>query len=364
MNPAFWNGRTVFLTGHTGFKGSWLTLWLRHLGARVTGYALDPPTDPSLFALAVAGDGIDDLRADVREHAALEAALRRAKPDIVLHLAAQSLVRASYEAPVETYATNVMGTVQLLDAIRRVPAVRAAVVVTSDKCYENREWDRAYREDDALGGYDPYSSSKACAEIVTAAYRRSFFRGSTLGAATGTALATARAGNVIGGGDWARDRLLPDLLRAFAAGRPATIRNPDATRPWQHVLEPLRGYLMLAERLCEDGDVQGSWNFGPLESDVRPVSWIADRAAARWGDAARWEPLPGAHPHEARSLQLDATKARHELGWEPILGADDAIALTVRWHRALQDGASARVLALRDIDEYTARLSLTRGKPA
>jgi CDP-glucose 4,6-dehydratase len=364
MNPTFWRGRAVFLTGHTGFKGSWLTIWLHQLGARVTGYALDPPTDPSLFALAAAGEGIEDLRGDVRDRAALASAIRRAKPDIVLHMAAQSLVRVSYEAPVETYATNVMGTVHVLDAMRGVPTIRAAVVVTSDKCYENREWDRGYREDDALGGYDPYSSSKGCAEIVTAAYRRSFF-GHGDGAARGAAIASARAGNVIGGGDWAPDRLLPDLLRAFAERRPAIIRNPSSTRPWQHVLEPLRGYLTLAERLWSDAArAQGSWNFGPLESDVKPVAWIADEAAAKWGDSASWDTGPGAHPHEARSLQLDVTKAQNELGWKPVLSAEDAIDMTVRWYRALRDGASARVLTVRDIEEYSARLPVTGGTRA
>ena len=359
MNPAFWKERAVFLTGHPGFKGAWLTIWLRHLGARVTGYSLDPPTDPSLFALAAAGEGITDLRADVRDRMSIAAAIARAEPDIVLHMAAQSLVRESYESPVETYDTNVMGSVHVLDAVRRVPGVRAVVVVTSDKCYENREWDRGYREDDALGGYDPYSSSKGCAEIVTAAYRRSFFAGAR------TAIASARAGNVIGGGDWARDRLLPDLVAAFAAGRPAVIRNPRSTRPWQHVLEPLHGYLTLAEQLWSDpGKAQGSWNFGPLPADVKPVSWIADRAAARWGSPAAWKTDEGEHPHEARSLQLDASKAQRELGWVPVLGVEDAIEMTIRWYRGLQDGDPARDLTLRDIEEYSARLPLLQVKPA
>lgn len=355
MNLAFWSGRTVLVTGHTGFKGSWLTLWLHHLGARVTGYALPPPTEPSLFALAGVGEGIHDVRGDVRELDALEAVMQREQPEVVFHLAAQSLVRLSYEQPVETYATNVMGTVHLLDAVRRVPAVRAVVVVTSDKCYENHERDRGYREDDALGGHDPYSSSKGCAELVTAAYRRSFFT------AVGTdpaGIASVRAGNVIGGGDWARDRLMPDLLRAFADDTPALIRNPGSTRPWQHVLEPLGGYLALAHRLWSgDSRVQGSWNFGPLEAGVKPVAWVADEAAKCWGTTARWQTDAAAHPHEARALRLDVTKARAELGWEPVLTLDEAVAWTVRWYRSLKDGASARALTVRDVEEYTARLA-------
>jgi CDP-glucose 4,6-dehydratase len=350
MNTAFWKDRSVFITGHTGFKGAWLTLWLHHVGARITGYALAPPTDPSLFALADAGNGICDLRGDVRDASTLESAIQCAQPEVVLHLAAQSLVRISYQAPVETYATNVMGTVHLLDAIRRTPGVRAVVVVTSDKCYENREWDRGYREDDPMGGYDPYSSSKGCAELITAAYRRSFFQDA---AGKAAAIATGRAGNVIGGGDWAPDRLLPDLLNAFAGGRPAVVRNPLATRPWQHVLEPLRGYLALAERLwAADRSVAEGWNFGPQESDMKSVAWIADSAAQRWGAGAAWERDPAMHPHEAHSLILDVSKAEARLGWRPALTAADAIEWTVRWHRGLQDGESARVLTMRDICHY------------
>ena len=355
MNAEFWARRSVFITGHTGFKGAWLSLLLQHLGARVTGYALAPPTDPSLFARADVATGIHDLRGDVRDGAALAAALRQAQPEIVLHLAAQSLVLASYEAPVETYATNVMGTVHLLEAIRQTPGVRAAVVVTSDKCYENREWERAYREDDALGGHDPYSSSKGCAELVTAAYRRSFFGAQRENT---TAIASARAGNVIGGGDWARDRLVPDLMRAFAETRPAAIRNPLATRPWQHVLEPLRGYLSLAEQLWKGQPAAATaWNFGPLAADVRSVASIADAAAHHWGGGARWLSDRSVHPHEARSLELDISKARADLGWEPVLTVDDAIEWTVRWHKGLRDGEPARALTLRDIAEYAERVS-------
>jgi CDP-glucose 4,6-dehydratase len=355
MNAAFWDERSVFITGHTGFKGAWLSLWLRQLGARVTGYALAPPTDPSLFELAAAGKGIQDLRGDVRDASALESAIRQAKPDVVLHLAAQSLVLISYDAPVETYATNVMGTVHVLEGIRRTPGVRAAVVVTSDKCYENRDLDRGYREDDPLGGHDPYSSSKGCAELVTTAYRRSFFHAHRENAA---GIASGRAGNVIGGGDWARDRLMPDLMRAFAERRAAAIRNPLATRPWQHVLEPLRGYLSLAEQLCQGNSAAATgWNFGPLKDDVKSVGWIADAAARHWGGGAGWESDRSGHLHEARSLELDISKARAELGWQPVLTVDDAVDWTVRWHKGLRDGQSARALTLRDISEYAERVA-------
>jgi len=355
MTPAFWAGRPVFVTGQTGFKGAWLTLWLQQLGARVTGFALDPPTEPSLFASAGVADGIADVRGDVRDLPALEDALERSRAEVVFHLAAQSLVRRSYESPVETYSTNVMGTVHVLDALRRMPSVRAVVIVTSDKCYENLETDRPYREEDPFGGYDPYSSSKGCAEIVTAAYRRSFFDGSDV------AIGSARAGNVIGGGDWARDRLLPDLLCAFADRRSALIRHPHSTRPWQHVLEPLRGYLLLAERL-HGGTAAGSWNFGPLDGDVKPVSWVADAATREWGRSSSWQTDAAEHPHEARTLKLDIAKARRELGWEPAMTVDEAVVWPVRWHRELQDGASARALTLRDIAAYSSRLAALHGQ--
>ena len=359
MNLGFWKDRSVFITGHTGFKGAWLCLWLHHMGARVTGYALEPPTDPSLFKLANMGAEVTDLRGDVRDAAALESAIKKAEPEIILHLAAQSLVRVSYQEPVETFATNVMGTVHLLDAVRRASSVRAVLIVTSDKCYENREWSRGYRENDAMGGFDPYSSSKGCAELLTAAYRRSFFEGRD-GLITG--IATVRAGNVIGGGDWAQDRLLPDLLKSFAEGRPAVIRNPLATRPWQHVLEPLRGYLMLAERLFDgDREMPGGWNFGPHGTDVKSVSWVADTAAQHWGGSASWMRDPSFHPHEAHSLQLDTAKAEGHLGWHPVLNVEDAVAWTVRWYRGLLDGQSASVLALSDIGEYGDRLANRNG---
>jgi CDP-glucose 4,6-dehydratase len=351
---SFWKGRRVFLSGHTGFKGAWMMIWLRHLGAEVTGYALDPPTQPSLFVLARAGEGVTDLRGDVRDAAALGDAVASAQPEIILHFAAQALVRASYEEPVETFATNVLGTVHLLEAARKVSTVKAVVVVTSDKCYENREWQRGYREDDPMGGFDPYSASKGCAELVAAAYRRSFFQG--------LSVATARAGNVLGGGDWANDRLVPDLVRAFQAGRRALIRNPLATRPWQHVLEPLFGYLKLAQRVWE-GDPQAceGWNFGPEEASTRSVGWVADEAARHWGQGAAWGLDPAAHPHEARALSLDNRKAREALGWKPLLGVEQALAWTLQCYRGLQDGRDARDLVLGDILAYEERLKTAQG---
>ena len=356
----FWRDRKVFLTGHTGFKGAWLSLWLHHLGARVTGFALEPPTDPNLFDLAGVAGHLWDLRGDIRDVEALDAALRESQAEIVLHLAAQSLVRASYADPVTTYDTNVMGTVRLLEAVRHAPSVRAVVVVTSDKCYENREWSRGYREDDAMGGHDPYSSSKGCAELVTSAYRRSFFQDQE---GRIVRIATARAGNVIGGGDWAQDRLLPDLMRAFSEGRPAVIRNPLATRPWQHVLEPLHGYLMLAERLhAGDGEVASGWNFGPQETGVKPVSWVADEAIRNWGGSAKWEQDRGAHPHEARALKLDISRAESGLGWSPELDPAEAVAWTVRWFQGIRNGEGARELVMRDICDYVERISAENGR--
>lgn len=337
--PSFWRGKRVFLTGHTGFKGAWLALWLEDMGAEVTGYALAPPTDPSLFDMARVKDGLRHIEADVRDAATLTAAVREARPEVVLHMAAQSLVRASYDDPVGTYAVNVMGTVNLLEAVRGTGGVRAVVCVTSDKCYENRERDIAYREDDAMGGYDPYSSSKGCAELVAAAWRRSFFHPGNI-AAHGVALASARAGNVIGGGDWAKDRLVPDLMRAFAAGDKPSIRFPGAIRPWQHVLEPLTGYLMLAERLYgADAAAAEGWNFGPAETDARPVAWIADRASALWGEGAGWDLTGEPQPHEAHYLKLDCAKARARLGWRPVWALDEGLEHTVAWYRALKDGA-------------------------
>jgi CDP-glucose 4,6-dehydratase len=344
-SPSFWRGKRVFLTGHTGFKGAWLALWLIDLGAEVTGYSLPPPTNPSLFDMAKVKRRLRHLDGDVRDEAALVRTVAEARPEIVFHLAAQSLVRVSYDEPAATYATNVMGTVNLLEAVRRCEGVRAVVCVTSDKCYENHETPRAYREDDAMGGYDPYSSSKGCAELVTSAYRRSFF-----GGGDSAAIATARAGNVIGGGDWAKDRLVPDLLNGFADGVRPLVRFPSAVRPWQHVLEPLAGYLRLAEALWTgDPAAAGGWNFGPDDADARPVGWIADRLASLWGEGAAWETTGEPQPHEAHFLRLDCAKARQQLGWKPVWALDEALRRTVAWRRALDGGADMADITLQQI---------------
>lgn len=347
LNRDFWKGRRVFVTGHTGFKGSWLLLLLETLGAEVSGYALAPPTGSAMFDQIGGAGRCDHQIGDVRDAAALEAAMAEANPEIVVHLAAQPLVRASYAAPVETYAVNVMGTVNLLDACRRAPALRSVVVVTTDKCYLNDGRSEGYAEDDRLGGHDPYSNSKACAELATAAYRDSYL------AAAGIGVATARAGNVIGGGDYAEDRLVPDAVRAFAAGQTLAIRNPHAIRPWQHVLEPLVGYLLLAERLAEDRQhaAQG-WNFGPRLKDAVPVAILADRLVALWGEGARWRAFGGDHPHEAATLRLNADAAERELGWRPRLTADEALDWTVRWYRAAAQGADMADVSRRQISEY------------
>ena len=344
----WYRGQRVLLTGHTGFKGSWLTAWLRDAGAEVTGYALAPEDgSPSLFELAGLSDGIDSVIADIRDRGALDATVMRARPSIVFHLAAQSLVRRSYAEPVRTFDVNVTGTAQLLDAVRHQASVRAVVVVTSDKCYENREWARGYREDDALGGHDPYSNSKACTELVTAAFRNSFFH-------EGVALASARAGNVIGGGDWALDRLVPDLVRAAAAGVPAKIRNPRATRPWQHVLEPLGAYLLLAEKLVDEGARYAeAWNFGPAAEDIVAVEEVLERVTARW-KAARWTQDPRSHPHEARLLALDCSKAAERLGWRPRRHLDEAVEWTVDWYQAWLEKRDLQRLSLEQIERFAA----------
>lgn len=348
----YWHGRRVFVTGHTGFKGSWLTLWLRRMGAQVTGYALPPPTEPNLYTLAGVGEDIDSVIGDVDDFSALHRALSTAAPEVVLHLAAQPLVHAGYSDPVATYRTNVMGTVHLLEAVRRTPGVRAVVNVTTDKCYENREWVWGYREVDRLGGFDPYSNSKACSELATASFRSAFFPVDEL-SRHGVALATARAGNVIGGGDWGADRLVPDLIRAVTAGDPVRIRRPQAIRPWQHVLEPLGGYLRLAQRLAEDGaGYAGAWNFGPTEEDARPVHEIVETMTRLWGEGASWEPDGATYPHEARYLKLDCSKARAGLGWRPRLGIETALEWTADWYRRWSAGESARLLCQGQIAAY------------
>lgn len=354
--PTLFKDKRVFLTGHTGFKGAWLALWLQRLGAEVTGYALGPPTSPSLFEVARVASGIASIHGDIRDLPRLQQALRETRPEIVFHLAAQSLVRHGYHNPVDTYATNVMGTLNLLEAVRHTPGVRAVVMVTSDKCYENREWVWGYREDEPLGGRDPYSNSKGCAELITRAYRDSYFNPSTH-AGHGVAIASARAGNVIGGGDWAADRLVPDLLRAILAGAPAVIRSPHAIRPWQHVLEPLSGYLRLAERLYTGGaEFAEAWNFGPSDADTRPVQWVVERLieAAQTGGltGARWQLDPNPQPHEAHHLRLDSAKARSRLGWHPRWPVAAAIHRTVAWHQALLAGADMRARSLADIADY------------
>lgn len=347
MNPAFWHGKRVLLTGHTGFKGSWLSLWLQSLGAELTGFALSPPTQPSLYEIANVCQKMRSVIGDIRDLTKLKGALLVARPEIVIHMAAQALVRESYLDPVETYSTNVMGTVNLLEAVRQTPGVRAVVVVTTDKCYENKEWAWGYRESEPMGGHDPYSSSKGCAELVTSAYRSSFMKDK------GIAVATARAGNVIGGGDWAKDRLIPDVLAAFEAGKQVQIRNPHATRPWQHVLEPLRGYLSLAEDLYADGlAFAEAWNFGPYGDDAKSVEWIVKQLAQRWGQGASWQVDNGEHPHEAYYLKLDISKASQRLHWQPALRLEEALGLIVDWARARQACADMQTFTLEQIATY------------
>jgi len=345
-SEGFWQGKKVFITGHTGFKGSWLCLWLSNLGACVTGYALEPPTKPSLFESTDIAELVSSCIADVRNPDRLKGELLKASPEIVIHMAAQPLVRDSYKIPVDTYATNVMGTVNLLEAVRGCPSARAVINVTTDKCYENREWVWGYRENEPMGGYDPYSSSKGCAELVTAAYRNSFFQHSV-------AVATARAGNVIGGGDWATDRLIPDCINALLAGEPIRIRNPHAIRPWQHVLEPLSGYMALAQRLYESGaDFAEGWNFGPADDDAKPVEWIVARMCELWSNGARYEIDAGDHPHEAHYLKLDCSKARMRLGWQPRWNLERTLQGIIEWVTVYRNGGDLRQICLKQIENY------------
>lgn len=346
LDRGFWQGRRVFLTGHTGFKGSWLTLMLEMLGARTNGFSLAPPTDPAMFDLLALASSVDHSIGDIRDRWALEAALAAARPEVVFHLAAQPLVRESYDTPVETFETNVMGTVNLLEACRRVGSVKTVVVITTDKCYENTGTARGYVEGDPMGGHDPYSSSKGCAELAVSAWRDSFLR------AAGIGLASARAGNVIGGGDFAADRLVPDAVRAFAAGQPLEIRNPLAIRPWQHVLEPLAGYLMLAERLHGDTAFAEGWNFGPAVTDQAPVSRVADLFVAHWGEGALWVQDAGSHQHEAATLMLDCAKAAKRLGWHPKLTLDQALSLSADWYRCWLRRGDLHAVSKDQINQY------------
>ena len=351
----FWANKTVLITGHTGFKGSWLSMWLQSMGATVIGYALSPDDKPNLFAAASIADGMTSIHGDIRDFEALSAVVKKYRPDIVIHMAAQALVRYSYAHPVETYAVNVMGTVHLLEAVRQIDSVRAIVNVTSDKCYENREWDVGYREHEAMGGYDPYSSSKGCAELVASAYRNSFFNHQDY-VKHGVALASARAGNVIGGGDWAEDRLIPDVMRAIVQGKPVSIRNPHAIRPWQHVLEPLSGYLILAQKLYEDGiRYAEGWNFGPEDEDAKPVQWLVERLIHEWGVGASWTLDGGEHAHEAHYLRLDCSKAKERLGWQPRWHLEEALRMIVDWYRAYQNGEDMRTMSLIQISQYNGR---------
>jgi CDP-glucose 4,6-dehydratase len=352
MNSSFWLGKRVLLTGHTGFKGSWLSLWLQSMGAQVVGYALAPPTNPSLFDIADVASGMTSVFGDIRDLDKLQKIFSKHQPEIVIHMAAQPLVRYSYQNPVDTYSTNVMGTVNLLEAVRHTASVKAVVNITTDKCYENREWIWGYRENEAMGGFDPYSNSKGCAELVTAAYRSSFFNPNQ-NSQHNAAIATVRAGNVIGGGDWAKDRLIPDILAAFEQGIKVNIRNPEAIRPWQHVMEPLRGYLTLAEQLFQhDANYAEGWNFGPNDDDAKPVSWIVSQMAELWGESAQWQIDTREHPHEAHYLKLDISKARCRLNWKPTLRLHKALSLVVEWTKYWKAGADMKQITLSQLHNY------------
>jgi CDP-glucose 4,6-dehydratase len=360
LTPGFWRGKTVLVTGHTGFKGAWLSLWLQALEARVVGYSRGIPSKPSLYGVARVEEGMhESVEGDICDAQAVEDAFARHAPEVVIHLAAQPFVRRSYAQPRETFEANVMGTVNVLEAVRRCDAVRAVVCVTSDKCYENRETDRPYQEGDPLGGHDPYSASKGAAEIVASAYRRSFF--SEPGS---TQVATARAGNVFGGGDWGEDRLIPDIMRCALSGETLRVRNPASTRPWQHVLCPLGGYLLLAQALCESEEAATAWNFGPAEGDARPVGWIVRRASELWPGGLSWSEDAGPHPHEAGRLVLDSSRARERLGWQPALSLEQGLAATVEWYRALAEGPDMREITLAQIEGLQAAATVAAGVPA
>ena len=348
MNEAFWRGKKVFLTGHTGFKGSWLSLWLYQLGAKVTGFALDAPTRPSIFEDTKVNEAIEkSVIGDIRDAGLFMAAIKNAEPEIIIHMAAQPLVRESYIDPVGTYATNVMGTVNMLEAARKTPSVKVVLNITTDKCYENNEWVWGYRENESMGGYDPYSSSKGCAELVSSAYRKSFLQ------EKGIALATARAGNVIGGGDWASDRIVPDAMRAFMENKTLMVRNPLATRPWQHVLEPLSAYLLLCQKLFEQPiRFSEGWNFGPNDEDVQPVSNLADIMVKSWGGNVEWKVDDSNHPHEAQYLKLDCSKAKNLLKWKPIWCLERSLDETVQWYKAWHQDKNMGEFTMNQIKVY------------
>jgi len=349
----FWRGKKVLITGHTGFKGSWLSLWLKKNGAEVVGYSLAPPTSPSLFHIGGIEKKMHSVEGDIRDIKSLSRIINEYRPEIVFHMAAQPLVRLSYSDPVETYNTNIMGTVNVLEAVRQSDSVKVLVNITSDKCYENQEWYWGYREIDPMGGFDPYSSSKGCAELVTAAYRRSFFSSENNGEHPVPVVATVRAGNVIGGGDWAMDRLVPDIMGAILTGDAPLIRYPNAIRPWQHVLEPLNGYLMLAQKMWSEGDkYAGAWNFGPSDDDARPVSWIADQLTKQWGGGAMWLNDNQAHPHEAKYLKLDCSKAKGVLQWKPKMELSTTLQWIVEWYKAYNGGKDMGDFTVGQIDCY------------
>jgi CDP-glucose 4,6-dehydratase len=353
IDKNFWKDKRVFITGHTGFKGSWLCLWLHLLGSNITGYALDPPTKPSLFEICKVKNFIKSIIGDIRHSKSLNNAILETAPDIVIHMAAQPLVRESYRKPMETYEVNVMGTVNLFEAARNCKGIKAVINVTSDKCYENREWLWGYRETDPLGGYDPYSNSKACSELISSAYRNSFFNPEDYNI-HGTGIASARSGNVIGGGDWAADRLIPDCIRALLAGEKIIVRNPEPIRPWQHVVEPLSGYLMLAQKLYENGPgYSEAWNFGPDDSDAQPVEWIVKKICKKWGQNATYKIDKGKHPHEAHYLKLDCSKAKALLGWHPRWNLEKAIDRVIEWTQAYQENSNIRKVCLKQIEEYS-----------
>jgi CDP-glucose 4,6-dehydratase len=355
----FWQGKKVLITGHTGFKGSWLSVWLQNQGADLVGYSLPPPTTPSLFSIACVEDGMTSIIGDVRNFEQFQSVIADHRPEIIFHMAAQSLVRHSYDNPVETYATNVMGTVHLLEAVRRTGGVKAIVNITSDKCYENQEWPWGYRENEPMGGFDPYSNSKGCAELVTSAFRNSFFNSEDFDN-HGVALASARSGNVIGGGDWAKDRLIPDIMRAISAGKPVVVRNPDSIRPWQHVLEPLSGYLLLAQKLWEEGrSFAEAWNFGPNDEDAKPVSWVATSLTRMWGKGASWELDGHKHPHEAHYLKLDCSKAKSRIGWSPTWNLETTLRAIVNWHQEYLERKDMRAVVTEQINAFLKGVTLS-----